>query len=148
MPRSGVARARFDQGRVNDAPDLLPSRHRRRSPPPRSHLRVPSPNRNRPAIGALLGGAAGAYARSQIGDGRGQMAATAVGTLLGVSVGSEIGRRLDEVERTCAGQVFEQAPDNRTIEWQNPNEGTQYPVTPSRTFSDSDAASAANTRPR
>ncbi len=93
-------------------------------------------NCNRQAIGALLGGAAGAYAGSQFGDGKGQMAATAVGTLVGVIVGSEIGRRMDEVDRTCAGQVFEQAPDNRTIEWQNPNEGAQYRVTPSRTFSD------------
>ncbi len=78
----------------------------------------------------------GGLAGSQIGNGKGQLITTAAGTFLGLVIGSEIGRRSDEVDRTCAGQVFEQAPDNRTVEWSNPDQGTQYQVTPSRTFSD------------
>lgn len=93
-------------------------------------------NCNRALIGGLLGAAAGGLAGSQIGGGKGQLIATAAGTFLGLVIGSEIGRRMDEVDRTCTGQIFEQAPDGRTIEWTNPDQGAQYQVTPSRTFND------------
>ena len=93
-------------------------------------------NCNTQLIGGLVGAAAGGFAGSQIGDGKGQLIATAAGTFLGLVIGSEVGRQIDEVDRTCAGQIFEQAPDNQPVVWENPDQGSRYEVTPSRSFND------------
>ena len=52
--------------------------------------------------GALLGGAAGGLAGAQVGDGRGQLAATAAGALLGGFLGSEAGLSLDRADAVHA----------------------------------------------
>ncbi len=71
-------------------------------------------------LGSLLGAAAGGLAGSQIGDGRGQLAAVAGGTLLGFLMGGTIGRNMDEVDQTCVGQALEHAGDGQQIAWNNP----------------------------
>ena len=94
-------------------------------------------NCNRELLGQVLGGALGGLTGSQIGDGTGQVAAVAGGTFLGLLIGGEIGRAMDEIDQRCAGQVLEHAPDNRPIVWQNPDNGAQHQMTPSGSFSDS-----------
>ena len=91
-------------------------------------------NCNRELLGGLLGAAAGGFAGSRIGDGRGQLAAVAGGTLLGFLVGGSIGRTMDEVDQNCVGQALEHAGDGQTIVWNNPEKGGQYQVTPKQTF--------------
>jgi surface antigen len=54
--------------------------------------------------GAVLGGAGGALAGSQFGKGKGQLATTALGTLLGAWLGSEAGTSLDRADRAYANQ--------------------------------------------
>ena len=88
-------------------------------------------------VGGLLGAAAGGFAGSKIGDGRGQLAATAGGALLGFLVGGNIGRTMDAVDQNCIGQTLEYVPDGQTIKWNNPDTGGQYQVTPSRTYQSS-----------
>lgn len=86
-------------------------------------------------VGALGGAALGGWAGSQIGGGRGQLAATAAGALIGALVGSEIGRTMDEADRRRAQQAYTQAttaPVGETITWQNPNSGNYGSVTPTR----------------
>ena len=78
-------------------------------------------------MGGLLG--------SQIGSGRGQLAATGAGVLLGALVGSSIGKSLDDVDRLKAEQAYSQArtaPVGETITWNNPNSGNSGSVTPVR----------------
>ncbi len=54
--------------------------------------------------GAVLGGAGGALAGSQFGKGKGQLATTALGTLLGAWLGSEAGSSLDRADQTYSAQ--------------------------------------------
>ncbi len=93
---------------------------------------------NRELLGSLLGAAAGGLAGSQIGDGRGQLAAVAGGTLLGFLMGGTIGRNMDEVDQNCVGQALEHAGDGQQIAWDNPWTGAQYQVVPTRTVQSSD----------
>lgn len=54
--------------------------------------------------GAILGGAGGALAGAQFGKGKGQLAATALGTLLGAFIGSEAGASMDRADQTYYAQ--------------------------------------------
>ncbi len=93
---------------------------------------------NRELLGSLLGAAAGGLAGSQIGDGRGQLAATAGGTLLGFLVGGSIVRNMDELDQNCIGQDLVDAGDGQLIAWNNPQTGARYQVVPTRTVQGSD----------
>ncbi len=84
--------------------------------------------------GALLGGVAGAAAGSAIGRGSGQTAAIILGALLGSVAGANIGRHMDEQDRVRAAQVFESYPTGSSATWRNPDSGTDYTVTPTRTY--------------
>lgn len=85
--------------------------------------------------GALIGGVGGAVVGAQMGHGDGQLVAIAAGTLLGVLLGGEIGRQLDDADRIAAQRAYEQAqtaPIGQNIEWNNPDNGHQGAVTPVR----------------
>lgn len=93
---------------------------------------------NRERLGQILGGAAGAAIGSQIGGSSGQTAATIGGAILGVLIGGDIGRQMDSVDQRCVGQVLEHAPSGQTVQWQNPDHGTQYTVQPTNTYQRND----------
>ncbi len=85
--------------------------------------------------GALIGGALGGLAGSQIGSGKGQLAATAAGALLGLFAGSEVGKSLDRADRLAAERAQQQAyaaPVGQQITWSNPNSGHSGTITPIR----------------
>ncbi|MBC7951700.1 MAG: glycine zipper 2TM domain-containing protein [Rhodospirillaceae bacterium] len=88
--------------------------------------------------GAVLGGVGGALAGSQFGGGKGKLAMTAVGTLLGAFLGSEVGSSLDRADHTYANQAgqqaFESARAGQSIAWNNPDSGHTGMVTPTRTY--------------
>lgn len=89
-------------------------------------------------MGTLLGAGLGALAGSQIGGGKGNMAAIAIGTLAGAYLGSSIGERLDEVDRMkmqrTTQSTLETAPTGTTSSWANPDTGNSGTVTPTRTY--------------
>lgn len=93
---------------------------------------------NKTTGGAIIGGAGGALAGSQFGKGNGNIAMTAIGTLLGAYVGSEVGASLDRADVAYANQTaqvaFERGRSNQTVQWQNPDSGNYGYVTPTRTF--------------
>lgn len=89
---------------------------------------------NRDVIGAVLGGAVGAAAGSQIGKGDGRTLATVGGAIIGVLVGGNIGRAMDQVDQNCVGQVLERAPTGKPVVWNNPDGNGEYRVTPTRTY--------------
>ena len=89
---------------------------------------------NRDLIGAALGGATGGLIGSNIGKGKGRAVATVGGVLVGLFVGGTIGRRMDQLDQACAGQVLEHTPDHQTVVWQGQNEGDGYWVTPTRSY--------------
>ncbi len=84
--------------------------------------------------GTVAGGVIGGLLGSTIGDGRGQVWAAAAGTLIGALAGAHVGRQLDELDRYRAGQTLETARTGSTKGWVNPDSGTEYSVTPTRTY--------------
>lgn len=89
---------------------------------------------NRQQTGTVLGGAAGAAAGSTIGSGSGRTAATIVGGLIGAAVGRSVGQHMDEQDRARTAQAMENNPTGKTTSWTNPDTGTDYAVTPTRTY--------------
>lgn len=96
-------------------------------------------NRPKQAGGTLIGAGLGALAGSQIGSGRGQLAAVAIGALAGAFIGSEIGKSLDKADRLYAQQAQQNAhvaPIGETIAWNNPKSGNSGTFTPTRDGTD------------
>lgn len=86
-------------------------------------------------VGTLIGAGLGALAGSQIGGGKGRMAAVAIGALLGAFAGNEIGKSLDKADLAAlenAGERARSAPIGKTIDWSNPQSGNSGTVTPTR----------------
>ena len=85
-------------------------------------------------IGTLLGAGAGALLGSQIGEGKGQLAAVAIGALGGAFLGSELGKSLDDVDRLKAGKAqqaaLENNPSGQITSWRNPDTGHSGTITP------------------
>lgn len=90
------------------------------------------------SFGGLAGAGLGALAGSQIGKGRGQLAAVGAGALIGAVLGSSLGRSLDRADRNHASQAeyqaLEHAPSGSQITWNNPDSGNYGTVTPQATY--------------
>jgi surface antigen len=81
--------------------------------------------------GAVVGGVLG----SNVGSGKGRLAATAVGAILGGMAGQSIGRSLDKADQMYANQAFGTAasgPVGQAVNWSNPNSGNSGTITPLR----------------
>ena len=91
------------------------------------------------SIGTIMGAGAGALLGSQIGAGKGKLAAVAIGALGGAFLGSEIGKTMDEVDRQKAAMAqrstLEHNKTGVSSSWKNPDNGNQGTITPTRTFS-------------
>jgi len=98
-------------------------------------------------LGSILGAGVGALAGSQVGSGKGQMAAIAIGALAGAWAGGEVGKSLDRADRNYAQQTaqnsleYSRAGETRT--WRNPDSGHSGSTTPVRTYQ---SATGANCR--
>lgn len=92
---------------------------------------------NRELLGSIIGGATGAAVGSHIGKGDGRALATIGGIIIGAIVGGHVGNSMDEVDQNCVGHALELAPTGRAVEWQNPDNGAEYRVTPTRTYESS-----------
>ena len=87
------------------------------------------------SAGTLIGAGTGAVIGAQAGKGEGRIVGVAIGTLLGALLGGEVGRSMDRADQLAAQQAYEQAqtaPINRSITWQNPDNGHYGTVTPVR----------------
>ena len=89
---------------------------------------------NKTLLAQILGGAGGAVAGAQFGQGTGKLAATAGGALLGVLIGTELGASLDAADVACAERALEEAETGQSVIWRNPDAGAQYTVLPTRTY--------------
>ena len=92
--------------------------------------------------GTLLGAGLGGWAGSQVGGGRGQLAAVAVGALAGAWMGGEAGKSLDKADRAYAQRTAQDALEynkvNQTASWNNPDSKASGTVTPTRTYQTAD----------
>ena len=85
-------------------------------------------------LGTIGGGALGGYVGSTIGSGDGRLIATAIGVSVGMLLGGEIGRQYDQRDVATTGQILETKQTGTTHEWNNPDTGRTYAMTPTRTF--------------
>ncbi len=95
-------------------------------------------SRNKELFGTLGGAALGGFLGSQIGSGKGRLAATGAGVLIGGLLGNQIGRSLDSADRTAVNrsqyQALEYTPSNQPVAWQNPDTGNRGVTTPRTTY--------------
>jgi len=84
--------------------------------------------------GQVTGGLLGGLLGSQVGHGSGRTAAIIVGTIAGAYIGGSIGRSMDETDRLKSTQALESNRTNQPSSWSNPDNGNQYTVTPTRTY--------------
>ena len=88
--------------------------------------------------GTLLGAGLGALAGSQIGSGKGQLAAVALGALAGGYFGGQIGQSLDKADRAYAKETAQDSLEfnrtGQTSSWRNPDSGHSGSYTPTRTY--------------
>jgi len=89
---------------------------------------------NKQNVGTGVGGVAGGVLGSNVGGGSGRTIAIIGGTLLGAMIGGHIGSEMDELDRRRTYETFENTPTGRTNSWNNPDTGSQYSVTPTRTY--------------
>ena len=93
---------------------------------------------NKQIGGTLIGAGLGALTGSQIGGGRGKLAAVAIGALAGAYLGSEVGKSLDRADRLAMRETsqtaLEKNPVGRASSWSNPDTGHSGTVTPTRTY--------------
>ena len=85
-------------------------------------------------VGAVGGAVVGGVVGSTIGGGTGRTVAIVVGTIGGAMLGSHIGKRMDEADRMKAAQALESTPTGQASSWKNPDNGSQYTITPTRTY--------------
>ncbi len=83
--------------------------------------------------GTIVGGVLGGLVGSQIGSGSGRTVATVVGTLVGATLGGNVGRSMDATDRLRAAQALETLPTGGSRTWTNPDSGSVFTVTPTRT---------------
>ena len=88
--------------------------------------------------GTLVGAGLGALAGSQIGGGKGQLAAVAIGALGGAWLGGEAGKSLDRADKLYAERSAQQALEynaqGQTAAWRNPDTGHRGSTTPVDTY--------------
>ena len=84
---------------------------------------------NSQLFGRLLGAGVGALLGSQVGGGKGKLAAVAVGALAGAWLGGEIAGRLTQSDQQGIAQTTNTALDTgQTQTWTNPDTGVQTTV--------------------
>lgn len=89
-------------------------------------------------LGTLGGAGVGALLGSQVGGGKGQLAAIAIGTLAGAWGGSEIGKSLDKADKLYAQRTAQDTLEynkaGQVSTWRNPDTGHSGTVTPVSTY--------------
>ncbi len=94
------------------------------------------------AGGTLIGAGLGALVGSQVGGGKGKLAAVAIGALAGAWAGSEVGKSLDKADRLYAQRNaqngLEYNQTGQAVAWKNPDSGHSGTFTPTRTYKSAD----------
>ena len=93
-------------------------------------------------LGKIFGAGLGALTGSQIGSGKGQMAAVAVGALAGAWMGGEIGKSLDAADKLMMDrttqQSLEYSKSGTQSSWRNPDSGNAGSVIPAKPYKKAD----------
>ncbi len=95
-------------------------------------------------VGTLLGAGVGALVGSQLGGGKGKLAAVAVGAIAGGLLGSELGKSLDRADKAYAERTTQNSLEynraGQVSSWKNPDSGNGGTITPVSTYKAADGA--------
>lgn len=89
-------------------------------------------------VGTVGGGVVGGLLGSQFGGGSGKVAAAAGGAIIGAVLGGKIGQYMDRQDKMEMQRALETAPTGKAVNWNNPDNGNQYSVKPTRTYYSND----------
>ncbi len=85
-------------------------------------------------LGRVVGGILGGVLGSQVGKGDGNTLATIGGVLAGALAGGMLAESMSGPDYACASRALEYAPPGESITWKNPDEQSQYAMTPGETY--------------
>jgi surface antigen len=95
-------------------------------------------NNPKQTLGTIVGAGLGALAGSQVGGGKGQMAAVAIGALAGAWMGGEVGKSLDKADKAYMARTTQDSLESSrtgvSSSWRNPDSGHRGTVTPTSTY--------------
>ena len=96
--------------------------------------------REKETLGTIAGAGLGGLIGTQVGGGKGKLAAVVLGTLAGAWAGSEIGKSLDKADKAYAQRTAQDALEynkaKQASTWRNPDSGNSGTVTPVSTYRD------------
>lgn len=83
--------------------------------------------RDKETVGTLAGAGIGGLIGTQLGGGKGKLAAVVLGTLAGAWAGSEVGKSLDKADKAYAQRTAQDALEYNKAKqpstWRNPDSG-------------------------
>ncbi len=98
--------------------------------------------REKETVGTIAGAGLGGLVGTQIGGGKGKLAAVVLGTLAGAWAGSEVGKSLDKADKAYAQRTAQDALEYNKVKqastWRNPDSGNSGTVTPTSTYRSSE----------
>ncbi len=98
--------------------------------------------RDKETVGTLAGAGIGGLIGTQLGGGKGKLAAVVLGTLAGAWAGSEVGKSLDKADKAYAQRTAQDALEYNKAKqpstWRNPDSGNSGTVTPVSTYRNSE----------
>ena len=89
---------------------------------------------NNGLLGGIIGATLGAVTGNQFGKGSGRTAAVIGGAIVGAVVGNNIGQQMSHRDHAQVNSVLNTTPSGQVVDWQNPDTGARYSVTPTRTY--------------
>jgi len=103
--------------------------------PPRAYRNGPANYRlSNQTGGAIIGALLGAATGTQFGKGNGRIAAVLTGTVIGAVIGGNVGQSMDRQDHAQVQNALETSRTGNAVNWNNPDNGNQYTVTPTRTY--------------
>ena len=103
--------------------------------PPRAYRNTPANYQlSKQTGGAIIGALLGAATGSQFGKGNGRIAAVLTGTVIGAVIGGNVGQSMDRQDHAQVQNALETPRTGNSVNWNNPDNGNQYTVTPTRTY--------------
>lgn len=85
---------------------------------------------NRDAIGAVIGGVAGAVIGGQVADREDRVVGMVIGGVVGAVIGHAVGDRMDDRDRACMGHALDVGKPGVPVAWKHGT--TRYQFVPGR----------------
>jgi surface antigen len=102
--------------------------------PKHKHWKHRGQGANNELFGTVIGAALGAVIGNSVSKGHGKGAIIVGGAVVGGIIGNQIGRSMDEADHHRTVVVLETSRTGHPVEGTNPDNGTRYTMTPTRTY--------------